>query len=438
VRPHLSGRRILLATIGSLGDLHPYLALGRELKARGHSVVFATLRHYADRVAAEGLEFHAMRPDLDPTDPAELRRAMDRRKGPEYVVRDVALGRLRESFEDVRTAARDVDLVVTHPIAFGAQLVARASGRPWVSVALSPLSLFSATDPPVFSGLPFADRMAGLRPGFQRLLLRLVDLGLRSWLAPYRAIEAELGLPRAANPVVRGQHSPHLVLALFSPVLGPPQADWPANTVATGFPFLETGGVLAPEIEAFLDAGEPPVVFTLGSAAVGRAGGFYEHSIEAVTRLGRRALLLIGRDPANRPRRELPDTMLAVPYAPHAAVFRRASVVVHQGGIGTTGEALRAGRPMLVVPYSQDQPDHARRLSRLGVARRIAAERYDARRATRALSDLLTGAHWGERARTVAEAVRAETGVATACDALERLLWGQADERRRAAAGARG
>jgi MGT family glycosyltransferase len=421
----MAGQRILLTTMGSLGDLYPYLALGRELKARGHSVAVATLRHYGPRVEAEGLEFHPTRPDLDPTDPAELRRAVDRRKGPEYVIHDVALGHLRENFEDIRAAARGADVVVTHPITFGGQLVARASGRPWVSVALSPVSLFSATDPPVFSGLPFEEELAGLSPRFQRALLKVADFGLSRWLAPYRQIEAELGLSPAPNPILRGQHSPHLVLALFSSVLGPPQADWPANTVATGFPFFAHADGQSSEIQQFLDGGEPPIVFTLGSAAVGSAGDFYEHSIEAAIRLGKRALLLIGRDPANRPRREMPPTILAAPYAPHAAVFPRASVIVHQGGIGTTGEAMRAGRPMLVVPFGQDQPDHARRLKRLGVARSIPVELYDARRATRAINELLQDGAGVDRARAMGELVRKEAGVQNACDAIERLLSGR-------------
>jgi UDP:flavonoid glycosyltransferase YjiC (YdhE family) len=90
-------------------------------------------------------------------------------------------------------------------------------------------------------------------------------------------------------------------------------------------------------------------------------GDFFRESAEAARRLGRRAVLLTGRDPRNQPVGELPAGVIAVPYAPHAAVFPRAAVVVHQGGIGTTGEAMRAGRPMLVVPYSHDQPDHAAR-----------------------------------------------------------------------------
>jgi UDP:flavonoid glycosyltransferase YjiC (YdhE family) len=290
---------------------------------------------------------------------------------------------------------------------------------------LAPLSLFSRTDPSVFP-VPFHEQLLALGPRFQSVFLRLADLSSRGWLAPYREIESELGLQPSANPVFLGQHSPHLVLGLFSPLLGPPQADWPAHAVATGFPFFEHADGTSPELLRFLDDGEPPVVFTLGSAAVANAGEFYEHSIDAAAALGRRALLLVGRDPANQPRRPLSGAMLAVPYAPHAAVFPRAAAIVHQGGIGTTAEAMRAGSPMLVVPHSHDQPDHARRLRRLGVARSIPAERYDARGATRALGELLGDGGYAARARAVAEQVRGEHGVPSACDAIERLLRGAA------------
>jgi UDP:flavonoid glycosyltransferase YjiC (YdhE family) len=423
----MSSRKIVLATFGSLGDLHPYLALGRELRRRGHDVVLATLNAYRSRVEAQGLTFHALRPEIDPTDPAELRRAMNKRTGGTYILRDLAFGHVRESFEDCRAAARGADVIVTHPVAYGMLLAARASGRPWASVALAPLSLFSASDPAVYPNLPFADAVAGLGSRVQRAILRMIDYATRGWQKTYRALEKELGLPPGPNPVVAGQHSPHLVLALFSPVLAAPQSDWPPATRVTGFPFFAHQDGLSPELTAFLDAGEPPVVFTLGSAAVGVAGDFFIESVTAAQRLGRRALLLVGSDPANQPRASLPPGVLAVPYAPHAAVFPRAAVIVHQGGIGTTGEAMRAGRPMLVVPYNHDQPDHARRLRRLGVARTVPQEKYNAPAAVRELRALLTDEQCAARARAVGEQVRAEDGLHTACDALEALmLTGQA------------
>ena len=420
MRPSIAS--ILLTTFGSLGDLYPYLALGQELRRRGHRVTLATLRHYEPRVAAAGLAFHPVGPAFDPTDPVELRRAMHKRRGPEYVLRDMTLGHLRVAFDDLRPAAAAANLVVTHPLALGAQLLARAAARPWASTVLSPLSLFSTTDPPIFSGVPFEQSLARLGPRGQRVVMRLADFVLSRWLAPYRAIEAELGLAPGPNPILHGQHSPHLVLALFSPHLGPRQTDWPPNTVAAGFPFLADPQPLAPELERFLAAGPPPVVFTLGSAAVGAAGPFYERSIAAVERLGLRAVLLIGTDPANLPRKTLSANLLAVPYAPHAALFSRAALVVHQGGVGTSAEALRSGRPMLVVPHCHDQPDNAHRLERLGVARAIPAERYTVRRATRTIAALLADSAAAERARLLGAQIAAETGVATACDALEGLL----------------
>jgi UDP:flavonoid glycosyltransferase YjiC (YdhE family) len=197
-------------------------------------------------------------------------------------------------------------------------------------------------------------------------------------------------------------------------MLAEPQRDWPAHAHATGFPFFEQADGLAPELERFLDAGDPPIVFTLGSAAVGTAGDFFRHSAEVAVSLGRRAVLLVGRDPRNRLADRLPRGVIAVPYAPHAAVFPRASVVVHQGGIGTTGEAMRAGRPMLVVPYGHDQPDHAARLTRLGLARRVPRARYDAATAAREIRLLLEDASYAARA--------AETGAVTASHLLIGLL----------------
>jgi len=205
-------------------------------------------------------------------------------------------------------------------------------------------------------------------------------------------------------------------------VLEAPQPDGPANAQATGCPFLNHNDGNTPELQKFLDSGEPPIVFTLGSAAVGAAGDFYEQSAEVAKRLGRRAVLLVGRDPQNQPKRPLPPAVIAVQYAPHSAVFPHASVVVHQGGIGTTGETMRAGRPTLVVHYGHDQPDNAARLVRIGMARSIPRERYNADTAVREIQILLENKDYAERAAAVGMQVRNEDGTARACDLLGNLL----------------
>ncbi|HTT18657.1 MAG TPA: nucleotide disphospho-sugar-binding domain-containing protein [Candidatus Sulfotelmatobacter sp.] len=415
------GKRIVFCTFGSLGDLYPMLSLAREIKRRGHSPVVATSPVYRDLVECEGVGFHPVRPDIDIKDPEILRRAMDRRNGSRYIICDLIMPFLRESYEDTAAAAADADLIVTHPITLSAFLFARKTGIPWASTALAPVSLYSIYDPPVFTGVPFAATLSSMGPFFQRLMVKLVILAFEPLWKPFRNFERELGLPKVPNPLLQG-YSPHLVLGLFSPMLATPQRDWPANAHATGFPYFDHDEGNSAELQEFLDSGEPPIVFTLGSAAVGAAGDFFQQSAEAARRLRRRAVLLVGRDPRNHPKGELPAGIIAVPYAPHSAVFPRGCVVAHHGGIGTTGEAMRAGRPMLVVHYSHDQPDHAARLTRLGVARGVPRERYNTSVAAREIQALLQDQSYAQRAADLGERVRTETGTANACDLLGRLL----------------
>jgi len=417
----VSGKRIVFCTFGSLGDLYPFLAIARELKRQGNVPVIATTPVYRPLVEAEGVEFHAVRPDIDVSDPEILRRVMDPRTGGRYVVRDLLMPALRDSFMDTADAAHGADLLVVHPMALAAFAFARMSGMPWASAALAPVSLYSVYDPPVLAGLPFAERLASLGPAAQRRLLETLAFLFEPQWKPFRELERTLGLTPAPNPLFWG-HSPHLALGLFSPELAQPQRDWPPHAHAAGFPFFEQGDGLPPDLERFLDAGEPPIVFTLGSAAVGAAGDFFGQSAEAARSLGHRAVLLVGRDPRNRPVGDLPSGVIAVPYAPHAALFPRASVVVHQGGIGTTGEAMRAGRPMLVVPHSHDQPDHAVRLTRLGVARRVPRARYGTAGAVLEIRTLIEDPMYAKRAAEIALRVRAETGAVTASHLLIGVL----------------
>lgn len=417
----MRGKRVVFCTFGSLGDVYPFLALAREMARRGHTPVIATTPAYRELIEAEQIGFHPVLPDVDVADPEVLRRAMDRRTGGKYLVCNILLPALRASYKDTVAAAAGADLMVVHPMALGAFLYARKTGIPWASVALAPVSLYSIYDPPVLTGVPFAERLARCGPTVQHYLLRTVAALFEPLWKPFRALEKELGLAPSPNPLFWG-HSPELVLGLFSPSLAAPQRDWPANAHATGFPFFEHGKGNPNDLQQFLESGKPPIVFTLGSAAVGVAGDFFQESADAAHALGQRAILLIGRDPRNRPPRPLPPGVIAVPYAPHASVFPRASVIVHQGGIGTTGEAMRAGRPMLVVPYSHDQPDHAARLTRLGVARNIARERYNAGAAIHELGPLLNDRVYADQAAEIGNHVRMENGTGTASHLLELLL----------------
>jgi len=168
--------------------------------------------------------------------------------------------------------------------------------------------------------------------------------------------------------------------------------------------------------------GPAPIVFTLGSAAVMAAGRFFEYSARAAMKLGVRAVLLIGKDERNRPPMQLPDSICVADYAPYSALFSRSSLVVHQGGVGTTAQCLQAGKPMLIMPYSHDQPDNARRMRRLKVSRTIQRENYTPTRVARKLRKILDEPMFAERAESVMRQLSLENGTKTACDALETLF----------------
>ncbi|MFZ0961473.1 MAG: glycosyltransferase [Terriglobia bacterium] len=412
-------RRILLTTTGSLGDVHPFIAIGLELRSRGHAVTLATSNFYRSKVEQTGLRFAPMGPHLGIEISELLDRVIDLKNGPEYLVRRIIYPSVAASYAEVMEALSEADLIVTHPITYAAQIAAEKTGKPWISTVTAPLSFFSRYDPSVIPAYPFIMKLRALGPAYFGIIKTLGRALTRLWLPPLNRFRISIGLPPGRDPVFEGQHSPQRVLAMFSPLMGEPQPDWPANTLVTGFPFYdqaEHGQGFDPALQRFLDAGPPPVVLTLGSSAVQKAGDFYHESLIAVRRLGCRAVLLVGDNSIQEP---LPPGIVAFPYAPFSGIFPRASVIVHSGGIGTCAQALAAARPMLVVPFAFDQPDNAARLQRLGVARVIPRRHYTARRAYAELSTLLTDPAYAASAVKAARRIPEENGVRAACDAIE-------------------
>ncbi len=417
--------RILIHAFGSYGDIHPYMGLALELQRRGHDPVIATSPIYRQKIKAEGIAFRAIRPDLPRIDRELMRKVFDRRKGTEFIFRQILMPHLRDSYQDLAAVAGNPDVLITHPVAFAGPLLARVRSIPWISTVLAPASFMSTHDPPAFAGLPFPEHVAKLGRGFHRILYVAAEHLSGAWLGPYRQLEAELGLKPGANPIFAGQHSPRLVLGLFSPVLATQQPDWPPQARATGFVFFdrdEGEHPPVPRLETFLKAGPAPIIFTLGSAAVQAAGDFFVESANTARLLQRRAVLLVGKDMPRPPAELLSSGIVAFDYAPFSLLFPRAGAIVHQGGIGTTAQVMRSGRPALVMPLSHDQFDNAVRTKRLGIARMIRRERYRAERVAVELDRLLRDPKYALIAAEVGSKIRAEDGVGTACDAIEGFL----------------
>jgi len=409
----------------------PFLGLGNGLRRRGHEVAIATLEYFRDAVTAQGFECCAIRPAVTPTDVEIVRRVMDRTKGPEFLLRDLVFPAVEAMYDDLAPVLEGADLIVSHPLTVAAPIWAQHRGRPWASVVLAPMSFFSQYDVPVFPPAPWLKSIERVAHWPGRVFVSFARAATTSWPEPVHEFRARLGLPRVGNPIFEGQHSPHLVLALYSRVLGNPQPDWPQNVVVTGHMFHDTphGTALDADVEWFLASGPPPVVFTLGSSAVLLPGRFWEESIAAVNALGCRAVLLVGPGQVGAISAHLPPTLrggsgseprvLVRERAPHSLLMPRAAAVVHQCGVGTLGQSLLSGRPLLAVPHANDQPDNAYRASRLGLARVVQPHRYRARRVAKALETLVDDPTFAAAAARTATVVRGEGGVDAACDALE-------------------
>jgi rhamnosyltransferase subunit B len=415
--------KIVLATFGSLGDMHPKIALGLELKKRGHVVTIAAMEFYRTKIESLGLGFAPMAPHLDPDDRERARDLMDVRKGSEIIIREIIMPSLRQMYDDLMAAVADADLLVTGEIVYAVKSVVEKWGIRRVSTSLQPGVLFSVHDPFLPPAAPWFEHLRFLGPVFHGGLYKLMKWLARGWYEPYKAFRRELGLSEGHDPIFDGKYSPLLHLALFSKVFGPPQPDWPPQTVQTGFCFYdghEEVPEMQPELEDFLKAGEPPIVFTLGSAAVMDARDFFEQSAGAAKILNRRAVLLYGF--FNDLPKGLDENILGLQYAPYSQIFPKAACVVHQGGVGTTGQVLRAGVPQLIMPYAHDQPDNAARCRRLGVGEVIGRNNYTADAASKAVRGILADSSYAEKAKKIGEIVRSEGGTTAACDEIERVL----------------
>lgn len=408
--------------MGSLGDLHPMIALGRELRRRGHSVVINTWQGYREKIVDNGLEFAPLRPDLDPTDSELIRKTMDASTGPEMVIREIILPNVRDMYDDMLAAVEGADVFLNGEIVYTAASIAEKTGIKWITTSLSPLCMFSSEDPNVYPQAPWLEFLRPLPAVFHRELFRVMRWTISGWYEPYKKFRRDLGLDPDHDPIFTNKFSPLMHLAMFSEAIGKPQPDWPTPTIQTGFCFYDESETsrLPDELAAFLDEGEPPIVFTLGSAAVMDSRDFFDESAKAAKLLGRRAVLLYGRDqklPAG-----LDENVVAFDFAPYSQVFPKAACVVHQAGVGTTGQVLRAGVPHLIIPFSHDQPDNAARCRRAGIAEIIDRDSYTAETAARALLSILSDEKYRTNAAALKRIVDSETGTAAACDAIEDIL----------------
>lgn len=415
--------RIILSSLGSRGDCHPLLALALRLRDAGHAVRFAVPGYFVDDTRAAGFETITLAGDLyaamAPFEQALYSGGSSIDQFRLIIEHDV-MPHMAARVSQLRDACGDADLLIASGLHIPASIVADLTGIPWASVLFSPLSVPSAYIEPIPHQLPFP-------AGIQRQLTRL------SWMAggallsgvadgPINAYRASVGLAPRHEQLLLGACSDRLVALAASPALVPPPPDWPPQVRMTGFCFWDAPTTWSdPALDAFCTTGQPVVAISAGSMSPSvptAFQAFYRESCAAARALKAR-LVVIGATPDA----ELQgDDVYITPYAPFSAIYPRCRAVINHGGIGSIAQALRAGVPLLCVPWGLDQAYNAGQVVRQGAGRSISARAYSARRATDALHALFTDPTYRRHSQRLSAQMSREDGPADLQNEVQRLL----------------
>jgi rhamnosyltransferase subunit B len=280
---------------------------------------------------------------------------------------------------------------------------------------MQPAVLWSRGDPPRLPGPYVPNWLRGVQ----------YAIGQRFFIDPVvcpglNRFRAGLGLPPVRR-ILEWYHSRWCVACLFPDWFAAPQPEWPSPRLQSDFPLWDEpeGDDLPAAVQAFLDAGTPPIAFTPGSANVhGRE--FFATAAEVCRRLGRRGILLT-RFPEQLPA-ALPDGVRHFPYVPFTTLLPRCAAAVHHGGIGTTAQSLAAGIPQFIMALAHDQYDNGERVARLGVGDWVTAARFHPRTVTPRLMRLLSSDDVLQRCRGIAPRMTGRSGLATMAAAIERFV----------------
>lgn len=430
--PGLEGRipkpqrgAVVLATAGSLGDLYPVLSVATSLEDLGVETRLLLAPDQCDVARSWGLLATPVGPTraqicagLGKTED-EVAAAFFRNPMP--FLRRVTRSTMAEVMPEIELACVGASCVSGTLLTFGAAFAAEKAGLPYVPLLLQPMLSWSALDPPRGPGFDLMARSPqnpmtrGWNRALRGAITSALTLGLRG---PANGVRTQMGLPPfLGTPLldIGGARVP-LRLGLWSDAFARVPRDAPPGLRAVGFPRRPLGE-LGDDVQAWLDAGPPPLVVTLGSIAQTLGGAaFYDRAVRLARAMGLRALVLHGKAAAPH---AAPD-VLSLPAAPHGPLFPQAAAILHHGGMGTTAEALRAARPQIVVPIGGDQPDNAARLVKMGVAVSLTPKRVTPERALPMVRALLDRFDYGA-ARDLADHITAEDGARAAALQLAQI-----------------
>jgi len=406
-----------LTTVGSAGDVFPMMGLALALQKRGHDVTLVTSGYFRPLAEKHGIPFEQLGTPEDYQNCIQNPDLWNPQKAFQHIFRFLQ-PTLRRQHELLVTAAQARPTVaISSCLGLGARMAQETHQVPVLTVHLQPAVIWSRFNPPHFPGMfgPNWFKDFGYRLAEKWLINRPVLPFLNSW-------RQEFQLPPVKR-VTDWWNSPTGVFCLFPDWFAAPQPDWPAPLFQTDFPLWndDSQSPLDTEVERFLSAGDPPIVFTPGTANIhGRK--FFEVALQACRQLQRRGIFLT-KYPEQIPV-SLPETVRHLSYVPLDRLLYRSAAFVHHGGVGSTSQGFLGGIPQVVMPLAHDQFDNGDRVRRLNAGRSVPESRFTPGNLTKALRELLGSSDVTAICQDIRKRLQRGTGIESTADLISRQFSG--------------
>lgn len=418
--------KIILGTIGTWGDLFPIIGLAKGLTGQGHSVRIASSPSYRDLVEGDGLAFVGVGPPLGFAEYASEPKIMNGRMGGfagfSYLFKRFIFPHLERYVSELSEVLSGADLLLAHPGLIAAPIAAEVTGVRSGTVSVFPGLIPTEHASAMPTRLPTAPGAMGRTINRVSWAAAKVNVN-RLFDRPVNQARRQVSLPPITGSffVPLSSGNPYLVLSSAAVVERP--ADWPAQVELTGFiNWDRPSSWEEPDaLRRFLVAPEPTALITLGASSSLDPQFFYRDAIRAAHDAGYRSLVLTGPTPTPV---ENPndDRTFCVPFAPLSLVAPHCSAAIHHGGVGTTVELLQAGVPQLIVPRGFDQPQTARRMETLGVARSLPWRTANHNRLRRAFVTLVEHDSYRRKAVELRTQIAREDGLRRTVEAVNRMV----------------
>lgn len=348
-------KTVIITAYGTMGDMNPTIELALAIRSRGMKPVLIINSSYKKLAEEHGIEAFFYGPEVNVSEMLNKQPGYMSRKAAPVIVREIFIPLTEDLYRTTLEVIRQTEAsaVVAHALSYGAIWAAKDAGIRSVCFYLAPVSFLT---PGIF------DIYRAPKRSLFKLMFPLYLKKFNKWLKPACESIGKTWDSEVLKDIIYGHD---LIIGLWDKEWGLLKESAEDRLRICGFPLKEPVEIRDEGLKRFLENGSAPVVFALGTSAVNVAGNFFDIALKSLDRLNRRGVFFTG----SKHLENLPDTVYQIPSAPYSAVFPYASAITHHGGAGTSSEAMRAGKPSVVIPFAHDQFDNAGRIkkSRVGV-----------------------------------------------------------------------